>query len=210
MMKNVKVSFVLAALSVVACTGNSSQSQGEANDSMAVEQATEASAPAAAATSADLRLFQFVGRVQRCVESTGTTYSFDADGQLTSYERAEEEVESINRDESGRIVSITCTDLIGRGFADEYECDEEGRLLKAKCDAMPDGLSYSHTYEYDEQGRVTKITGWSDGPGNLTIMYSYREVDEKGNWTKRDRSLLVEGETDPVIETETRDIQYYE
>ncbi len=202
------------ALTMMACNGNGIKGNGDSVDSVAntEECASQVVDVAKANGYSDLAVFELKGRVKSCVkeyEESKETFLFDENGKVLSISLPYENVGEIERDAEGRIWRINKTDEIGRGYADEFAYDEKGRIVKASCDAMPDGLAYSYDYQYDEKGRVTFISGFDDGPGKMEIRYEYYGEDKAGNWTKRKRSYLVEGESEPYDMIEERTIEYY-
>jgi len=163
-------------------------------------------------TTTDLSFFELRGNVKQCVltyDDIKETYLFDKEGTLTSYKTSYEEIVGIERDKKGRIACIKRIDVIGRDYNDIYECDEQGRIVHACCDAMPDGLAFEHQYIYDGD-RLANKKGWNDGPGALEITYEYKREDTLGNWTERKKSVWIEDEDEPSESTEHRSIEYWE
>lgn len=158
----------------------------------------------------DLAFFDLKGDVKSCTlvnNGNKETYTFDENGNCTSFTKDYTEIVSTERDDEGRIVCVNAKDPMGREYAEVYEYDEKGRIAKVSCDAEPDGMAFEHIYSYDGNGRVVLVKGWNDGPGNLEFRYKYISEDEQGNWTKREKSVVLE-EEEPNVEIEERVIKY--
>lgn len=212
------VSILLLTIASSSCNSTSQKGNADNNDSASAEIAkftdseqTEKAADAEASTSLDVAFFDLKGNVKKCVlqsDDYKETYLFDKNGAFIDCIEEYAETEGVRRDEQGRINEMHKKDNVGRTWADIYEYDADGRVIKSHCNAMPDGLSHEHNYTYNN-GRIVSIKGWNDGPGNLEMKYEYSQEDEMGNWTERKKSLYIEDETEPYVTVEHRTIEYY-
>lgn len=168
----------------------------------------------------DWQTFELNSGVKTCEWHMGwseqtVTYGFNENGGWTTYNGnplAKASVYSVKRDGTHRITQYTegendMIDTFG------FEFDESGRVVK-KTDDSPDGNGVT-TYEYNEQGLIVKTTyvGTESGMGaetsdtqdvQLITEYTYDEVDDHGNWTKRSYKR-----SDGATGTDTRVITYY-
>lgn len=201
---------IMGAMLMMACGGGQTKNDSNQIDTTYVPtDSTDEVADVVMGT--DASFFDLKGGVESCRLSSeyySESYSFDENGGYITFERELQKIDGVERDEKGRITTIHITDDLGRGFAEVYEYDEQGRIRKASCDAMPDGLAFELVYTYDKAGRVISKKGYYDGPGNLEYVYNYKDEDAQGNWTLRERLTYLEDEEEPVREMEKREIEY--
>ena len=139
------------------------------------------------------------------------TYYYREDGTLkgvTNYK--------INRDANGRIKSVKSNERLE---FDDYTIsyDKQNRPIKIQNSGMEWG--YTITYKYDKYGNV--ISDRNDGgmesfSWDYNSAFTYKEFDDFGNWTKRNRSTKCRNyECDELVSTKTtnaiesRTITYY-
>ncbi len=207
--------FAFMAFTLIGCNGSTQKDSTENSDSLSINETENVEkvddTTDAEVTPLDVAFFDLKGMVKKCTlkkEYSEIIYEFDKDGNFVKCTQEYEETVNVSRDSQGRINRIQKKDQIDRTWTDEYEYDNEGRITKASCNAMPDGLSFEHNYTYKD-GRIASLKGWNDGPGKLEITFDYISEDDHGNWTERTKSTLVEGEDEPNVETEKRVIEYY-
>lgn len=209
--------FFVAVLAAIASSCNNSKSNQ--NEYVAPVETSQMETPIVEETpkiepsASDLVFYDLKGKVRSCsvvteeYGSTRTLQTFDINGMCTSL--ADDFDAGFERDEDGRIVAGRRKYFEEMSYTNVYEYDANGRISKASCDAMPDGLAFEHNYNYDEQGRIAFLKGWNDGAGPLTIRYEYIEEDAVGNWTRRIVRVYVDGDEEPAVSTQTRTIEYY-
>lgn len=203
---------MVGAIMMASCGGSQTNGGDDTNDTLSTSIDSTCNVQAGIKVETDANFFDLMGKVKSCTVSTEyntEAFSFDEEGKYTELKYDMRKVDATSRDEQGRISSIDFIDELGRGYRETYEYDEQGRIKKASCDAEPDGLAFELVYSYDEKGRIISKKGWMDGPGPMEYKYKYTSEDEQGNWTVRDVLLYVEDETEPNVETETRDIKYW-
>lgn len=162
----------------------------------------------AEAARGELGIFDLRGPVKQCTlvnEWGNTVRTFDTNGfWLTNDGKRLSQVypSGIKRNAEGRIVKGT---MDSDGNGEEYTYDAQGRVVKYHYHFF-DELN-TETTTYDMQGNVQKRhfePGGMDAGEPYTETYKNLEVDQHGNWTKRQVDS-----TDGTTTTQTREIIYY-
>ena len=171
-----------------------------------VAQANASQANAAAV--GELGIFDLRGPVKQCTlvnEWGNTVRTFDAKGfWLTNDGKRLSQVypSGIKRDAKGRIVKGV---MDSEGNGEDYTYDAQGRVVKYRYHYYSD--TNTETTTYDAQGNVLKRhfeEGGMDAAEPYTETYKNLEVDQHGNWTRRQVKS-----TDGSTSTQTRKIIYY-
>ena len=107
----------------------------------------------------------------------------------------------------------------------EYEFDERGRVIHRRYaeNMMPIEVKYTYDGRDKHPSSMTYRASYEDGEDKYTDQYTYLELDDQGNWTKRkvnrswevvtynhvDNTEEVSHKTDPEF-TETRSVVYFD
>lgn len=168
--------------------------------------------------SGDLSLFELRSNVKSCewkYGQSGETVNcgFDEKGICTTYKSSlmgDVAFSDVERDNSSRMTKYTQGT---NGIADNYSIvyDDAGRVTVRNLE-MGEGVEVT-SYDYNGQGFVskeqiiTRITEMgADEPDEQQVIfeYTYDNVDDHGNWTKRTYKLA-----DGTTVSDTRVITYY-
>ncbi len=116
-------------------------------------------------------------------------HEFDLYGRMTEYESAPVSDKEIERDEQGRIISITQT---SEGIMDGevttthtgYTYDDKGRVQSEIHSSDYATWTLKHEYEGDTD-LIIRTKMESESSGNSVREYIYTRIDTRGNWTRR-------------------------
>ena len=168
--------------------------------------------------------FDELGRVT--LDDYGNVYEYDEEGNYTGLYSDYIEV---TRDASGRLKSFDNTSIPEEDFDDfdvmdycsvTYEYDATGRVTTETYAGWEWGTVTTYTYDGDKPW-PSKITQKSYDEGyneNSDITFKYLEFDARGNWTKRQSTIVTESyeegaedekESYTQERLETRSISYW-
>lgn len=166
----------------------------------------------------DLSLFELKSNVKSCEWTHGQSTEpvncdFDEKGVCIMYKSSllgTVSFSDIERDNNSRMTKYTQGT---NGIADHYSIvyDDAGRVTVKNLE-MGEGVEVT-SYEYNEQGfvskeqittRITEMGADEPDEQQVTFEYTYDNVDEHGNWTKRTYKLA-----DGTTVSDTRVITYY-
>lgn len=168
--------------------------------------------------------FDELGRVT--LDDYGNVYEYDAAG---NYDGIYSDYIEVVRDASGRLTSFDNTSIPEEDFDDfdvmdycsvTYEYDAKGRVATETYAGWEWGTTTTYTYDSDKPWPA-KISQSSYDEGyneNSDITFKYLEFDARGNWTKRESTIVTESyeegaedekETNTQVKQESRSISYW-
>lgn len=168
--------------------------------------------------------FDEQGRVT--LDDYGNVYEYGADG---SYVGPYSDYIKVVRDASGRLTSFDNTAIPEEDYDDfdvmnycsvTYDYDARGRVATETYAGWEWGTTTSYTYDGDKLWPA-KVTTNSYDEGyneNSVITFEYLEFDARGNWTKREATVVTESyeegaedekETYTVVKQEYRSLSYW-
>jgi len=117
------------------------------------------------------------GRITKRIDGgyNYTNYIYDSEGNLLKYEVCTYE----RTDKSKEPVLVKTEYLVHQ---DEYEYDENGKLIKETYYDSEGNVSSVSEYTYDSNGRIIKLISHNESD-EITMNYAF-EYDESGNLTK--------------------------
>ncbi len=193
----------LCAAVLVSCKSDAKKAEGEKTEAGATDTlVAEVEKPAEVVT-LDLKFVDLQGKVKSCIVNMGTftKYEFDEAGTLLKISDDSNEPYKITRDKKGRIIKTVCSVPYAEGMIEysvTYAYNDEDYVVSEKPDGIDHPMFLKHKYENGRKVSTETYDGWTN---NLmsTDKYNDVEVDEHGNWTKREYGN----------ETHTREIEYY-
>lgn len=159
------------------------------------------------------KTYGLAGRVKSVTYSSGEKLEFDEDGNLVSDDRQYESPVKYKR--GGETYHILFPEKNVRyeewesGTAEDigiyYNFDDSGRIISCQ-NTLKYVIDVTY-YEYDKQSlqpsSMTMEAGDETGSTKTTHKFSYVNIDDKGNWTKRRVEKSVEEEDYETEETKT-------
>jgi hypothetical protein len=168
--------------------------------------------------------FDEQGRVT--LDDYGNVYEYDAAG---NYDGIYSDYIEVVRDASGRLKSFDNTSIPDEEFDDfdvmdycrvTYDYDAKGRVATETYAGWEWGTTTTYIYDSDKPWPA-KISQRSYDEGyneNSDITFKYLEFDARGNWTKRESTIVTESyeegaedekESYTQVKQETRSISYW-
>ena len=145
------------------------------------------------------------------------TYTFDANGRLTSAEESGEKIH-ISRNNNGQIdtLYIPCEkdndEWNDGGYGSVYIWDDKGCLIREEYGNCV-GTHYNRTYIYNDSSKIVgAVNSYAAEGDEWGEVHSYKvlQTDKHGNWTKRLIVIVPDVDfSDVQFELEERKIMYY-
>ena len=168
--------------------------------------------------------FDEQGRVT--LDGYGNVYEYNADG---SYAGPYSDYVKVTRDASGRLASFDNTEIPEEDFDDfdvmsycrvTYEYDAQGRVATETYSGWEWGTTTTYTYDGNKLWPAKATTNsYDEGYNeNSVITYEYLDFDARGNWTKREATVVTESyeegaedekETSTQVKQEIRSLSYW-